>query len=130
MKLVGKEDIDRAKAGLALNHNDENSDIGFTVLQQNSDGTLPMIIPYKYDFIFFDLRIFILTAAISYDRRVCKSLKADLGSAKLEIPEEGLRGSNEDRFTTLFILFDNTYSWLTPKTLRFIALSFNCFYMR
>lgn len=55
-------------------------------------------------------------------RRVCQSLKADLGSATFKIPVEDVDSSHEydaGNETTLNILFDNSYSWFSAKTLRY-----------
>lgn len=42
LKLVGKEAGGEEAAANA------NSDIGFAVVVHNKDGTLPMLLPYKY----------------------------------------------------------------------------------
>lgn len=58
-----------------------------------------------------------------FSRRVCQSLKADLGSASIEVPSDDWNNEDDDdsvdREVTLHILFDNSYSWFTPKTLRY-----------
>lgn len=50
LKLIGKDDIeegDRRVVGPS-DPATAKSDIGFTVLLRKRDGTLPMLIPYKY----------------------------------------------------------------------------------
>lgn len=65
-------------------------DIGFAVLLQRPDGTLPLAVPY----------------------RRCGSssgARAEKGSSAFTVTDED---------ATVVVLFDNTYSWLTPKTIR------------